>query len=98
MIPSINFHLWQPCNYRCKFCFARFQDVKSSVLPKGHLSKEDSIKVVNKNVDHGFEKITFVGGEPLLCPWLDELICIAKAGGLTSMVVTNGHTLTKEWL
>ena len=31
--PSVNFHLWEPCNMRCRFCFATFQDVKQTVLP-----------------------------------------------------------------
>lgn len=21
-IPSVNFHLWKPCNMKCNFCFA----------------------------------------------------------------------------
>lgn len=97
-IPSVNFHLWEPCNMRCKFCFATFQDVKQSILPKGHLPKEQSIQVVQQLVDLGFEKITFVGGEPTLCPWLSELIFEAKSLGLTTMVVTNGSNLSNEFL
>jgi radical S-adenosyl methionine domain-containing protein 2 len=51
---------------RCKFCFATFQDVKHSILPKGHLSKEQAIEVVQHLTDIGFEKITFAGGEPTI--------------------------------
>ncbi len=98
MIPSVNFHLWEPCNMRCKFCFATFQDVKQSILPKGHLPKEQAIEVVSQLAEIGFEKITFAGGEPTLCPWLSELIKIAKNAGLTTMIVTNGSKLTDEFL
>jgi len=98
MIPSVNFHLWEPCNMRCKFCFATFQDVKQSILPKGHLSKKDAIEVVIQLAEIGFEKITFAGGEPVLCPWLPELIKTAKDTGLTTMIVTNGSKLTDEFL
>ncbi len=98
MIPSVNFHLWEPCNMRCKFCFATFQDVKQSILPKGHLPKEQAIEVVSQLAEIGFEKITFAGGEPTLCPWLSELIRIAKNAGLTTMIVTNGSKLTDEFL
>ena len=77
-IPSVNYHLWEPCNMRCKFCFATFQDVKQSILPKGHLPKEDALQLIKLFADFGFEKITFVGGEPTLCPWLPELIAYAK--------------------
>lgn len=90
LIPSVNFHLWKPCNMRCKFCFASFADVKSTILPKGHLEKEDAIILVKKIAKYGFKKITFAGGEPTLCPWLSDLIKIAKNEGLTTMIVTNG--------
>lgn len=98
MIPSVNFHLWEPCNMRCKFCFATFQDVKKTILPKGHLPKTDALDVVSQLAEFGFEKITFVGGEPTLCPWLPELIAAAKQEGLTTMIVTNGSCLTEEFL
>lgn len=83
---------------RCKFCFATFQDVKSSILPKGHLGKAASLAIVAKLARHGFEKITLAGGEPTLCPWLPELIREAKNLGMTTMVVTNGSNLSERWL
>lgn len=98
LIPSVNFHLWEPCNMRCKFCFATFQDVKQSILPKGHLPKNEAIAVVQKLVDFGFQKITFAGGEPTLCPWLTDLLKTAKQGGLTTMIVTNGSKLSLDFL
>jgi radical S-adenosyl methionine domain-containing protein 2 len=83
---------------RCKFCFATFQDVKQSILPRGHLPKEQAIEVVSQLAEIGFEKITFAGGEPTLCPWLSELIKTAKNAGLTTMIVTNGSKLTDDFL
>jgi radical S-adenosyl methionine domain-containing protein 2 len=83
---------------RCKFCFATFQDVRHSVLPKGHLPKEQAIEVVQHLADIGFEKITFAGGEPTLCPWLPDLITTAKHAGLTTMIVSNGSRLTDIFL
>lgn len=83
---------------RCKFCFATFQDVKHSILPKGHLPKEQSIEVVRHLAEIGFEKITFAGGEPTLCPWLPDLMETAKDAGLTTMIVSNGSKLTDAFL
>lgn len=83
---------------RCKFCFATFQDVKQSILPKGHLPREQAIQVVQKLADYGFQKITFAGGEPTLCRWLPDLITTAKDAGMTTMIVTNGSRLTDEFL
>lgn len=97
-IPSVNFHLWEPCNMRCAFCFATFQDVKQSILPKGHLPKEQAVALVQQLADFGFQKITFAGGEPTLCPWLPELIATAKKAGLTTMIVSNGSQLTDNFL
>jgi radical S-adenosyl methionine domain-containing protein 2 len=98
MIKSVNYHLWEPCNMRCKFCFATFQDVKNSILPKGHLPKDEALKVVKELAALGFEKITFAGGEPTLCKWLPNLIACAKKEGMTTMIVTNGSKLTNEFL
>ncbi|WP_299386014.1 viperin family antiviral radical SAM protein [uncultured Lacinutrix sp.] len=97
-IPSINFHLWEPCNMRCKFCFATFQDVKQTILPKGHLPEAEALQVVGNIAAAGFKKITFAGGEPLLCKWLPSLIKKAKQLGMTTMIVTNGSKLTDAFL
>ena len=97
-LPAVNFHLWEPCNFRCKYCFATFKDVKQFVLPKGHLPKEEAIKIVDVLSQAGFTKITFAGGEPTLCPWLEDLIKRAKANGLTTTIVTNGSGLNSTFL
>lgn len=97
-VPSVNFHLWQPCNMRCGFCFARFDDVQQGILPKGHLTRDNCIRVVECLGAAAFEKINFAGGEPLLCPWLPELIHVAKDYGMTTSVVTNGTRITGQWL
>lgn len=95
---SVNFHLWQSCNMRCKFCFATFEDVKRTVLPKGHLPQEAALEVVRLLGAAGVGKLTFAGGEPLLCPWLPALIIEAKRLGMKTMIVTNGTRLTAAWL
>lgn len=83
---------------RCKFCFATFKGVKHSILPKGHLPQEEALEVVRRLAAFGFQKITFAGGEPTLCPWLSELIALAKSLGMTTMIVTNGTGLSEEFL
>ena len=97
-IPSVNFHLWKPCNMRCRFCFATFQDIGQDVLPKGHLSREGCFAVADALVSAGFDKINFAGGEPTLCPWLPDLIVRVKELGLTTSIVTNGSRITPAWL
>ena len=98
-VPSVNFHLWEPCNMRCGFCFATFQDVKQEMnLPKGHLPKEDCFLLVDRLAESGFEKFNSAGGEPTLCPWLPKLIVRAKGHGMTTSIVTNGSRITDQWL
>ena len=97
-VPSVNFHLWEPCNMKCGFCFATFQDVKQDRLPKGHMNRGDCITVVEMLARAGFAKINFAGGEPTLCPWLSDLIARAKEHGLTTAIVTNGTKITAECL
>lgn len=97
-IPSVNFHLWAPCNMQCGFCFAPFHDVRSALLPKGHMEEQDCIRVVEALASAGLAKINFAGGEPTLCPWLPQLIHRAKALGITTSVVTNGSRITEAWL
>ena len=97
-IPSVNYHLWKPCNMSCGFCFATFQDIQPDILPEGHLGREDCLSVVESLARAGFQKINFAGGEPTLCRWLPELITQAKELGITTSVVTNGSRITPEWL
>ena len=97
-IPSVNFHLWQPCNMKCHFCFATFQDVVQELLPKGHLPQEGCLALVEALARAGFEKINFAGGEPTLCPWLSDLLHRAKELGLTTCIVTNASRITIDWL
>ena len=97
-IPTVNYHLWKPCNMRCGFCFATFEDIAPHILPKGHLGRENCLSVVESLAKAGFQKINFAGGEPTLCPWLPDLIKLTRALGLTTSVVTNGSRITREWL
>ncbi|MCY4580897.1 MAG: radical SAM protein, partial [Chloroflexi bacterium] len=97
-IPSVNFHLWRPCNMKCGFCFATFQDIDPDNLPKGHIGRDDCISVVEALGEAGFQKINFAGGEPTLCPWLSELITRASDIGLVTSIVTNGSRITPDWL
>ena len=98
-IPSVNFHLLWPCNMRCGFCFATFQDVRHEMgLSKGYLPEEDCLSIVDRVADAGCEKLNFAGGEPMLCPFLPNLIRRAKEQGMVTSIVTNGSKITDSWL
>ncbi len=97
-IPAINFHIWKYCNFKCKFCFATYEDENSLYRQKSYLSEKEMLGIIDEISKQGIGKITFAGGEPMLCKWLPNLIKHAKEVGLTTMIVTNGYLLTEKWI
>jgi radical S-adenosyl methionine domain-containing protein 2 len=87
---SVNWHITKKCNYNCKFCFAKFNDVN------GMLSLDKAIKIPRILSELGCKKINFAGGEPLLYPYLDTLIKESYDCGLKTSIVTNGFYLSEE--
>ncbi|MFW9888866.1 MAG: radical SAM protein, partial [Candidatus Thorarchaeota archaeon] len=94
-VRSVNWHVWPYCNYRCKFCFARF-DTKTST--QSVLNLEEGLKLISKLRDAGMEKTTFVGGEPLLCPHLGSYLAYAKALGCITMIVSNASLISERFI
>jgi len=92
--PAINWHFWPWCNYGCKFCFARFEDIPRA----DRLPKEIALTVPEMLAEAGADKITFVGGEPTLCPYLGDLLAASKDVGLTTCIVSNASGLTEAFL
>jgi radical S-adenosyl methionine domain-containing protein 2 len=97
LIPAVNYHIWRPCNMRCKFCFATY-DSLIPIHESSSISREESRELITLLASFGFRKITFSGGEPTLCPWLEDVLTHAKALGFITNVVTNGTLLTREFL
>lgn len=93
MFETVSFHIVKPCDKKCKFCYATFDDMVVK-----QMSLEDAKKVVFKLKQAGLQKITFAGGEPLLYKYIKEIIIYAKEIGLTTSIITNGSRLNKEWL
>lgn len=91
---SMNWHLWPYCNYHCIFCFAKFNNIPE---PR-HLSEKDAIKIIDLLGSEGIKKLTFVGGEPTLCPFLGKLLHQSKRYDITNMVVTNGSGINRSFL
>lgn len=92
MVETASFHIVKPCNMKCKFCYATFEDMHIV----NQLSKEDAFIILDKLKQAGLQKITFAGGEPLLYKWIYEVIVYSKSIGLTTSIITNGSLLTDE--
>ena len=84
---SVNFHLYKPCNERCRYCFATFPDVL------GQLTGDEAERLVLEFQRSGTKKLTFVGGEPTLHSDLPRLLRVAHGSGVTTAIVSNGAKL-----
>jgi radical S-adenosyl methionine domain-containing protein 2 len=84
---NVSWHLWPDCNLKCIYCYATFRDIP------GTLTESEACTVLDRLREAGTEKVTFVGGEPMLCPYLPQLVRHAKGLGLFTMLVTNGTKL-----
>ena len=89
---SINFHITQQCNYKCDFCFAKFDHNSYE------LSEIEQFELITELADSGCEKINFAGGEPTLVQNLSKLIKFSKDLGLFTSLISNGTGLTKKFL
>ncbi len=76
----------------CKFCFATYDSISAQDTRSG-LSLKQSMSLIELLGAAGFQKITFAGGEPTLCPWLSDLIAFSADTGLRTGLVTNGSRL-----
>lgn len=109
IINSAYFILTENCNLRCAYCFE-----KDTRAVAKYMSKETALKgidfLVKNAVDNGLKefKITFFGGEPMLCPDLiiemlrhtktkqEETGLKAITGIITNATIYNEEVL-KEW-
>jgi len=94
MFETVSFHIVKPCNMKCKFCYATFDDFH--VGPQ--ISLLDAQTVIRRLKEAGMQKITFAGGEPMLYKHLDEIIRYSKKIGLTTSIISNGSLMTPDWL
>lgn len=91
---TVSFHIMKPCNMKCKFCYATFQDFKV----QKQLSVDEICGILDRLHFAGVQKVTFAGGEPMLYKDLDKVIKHANYIGLTTSIITNGSLLTELWL
>jgi radical S-adenosyl methionine domain-containing protein 2 len=86
---AVNFHLYKPCNYRCRFCFATYRDID------GHLPLADALALLRALREAGADKLNFAGGEPTLHPHIGELVAEARRLGFVVTLITNGARLDR---
>lgn len=88
--PTVNMHIVGHCNYRCGYCYARFEKSKTFLpLPEAR-------RILAELKRHGATRITFAGGEPTLHPDLESMLRACAELGLVTSLVTNGSRLDRN--
>jgi len=89
---SINIHITNVCNYKCKFCYYQKFDKKK------WLETPVFINILKQLKYTPVKKINLAGGEPLLHPNINNLLQIMREMGFISSIITNGSKLNTQWL
>lgn len=89
---SVNLHITENCNYRCKFCFAKYYNSKKE------LGCKKFKKIIDALAERGCKKVNFVGGEPTLISFLPDLISYSKDQCLFTSIVLNGTGINENFL
>ena len=89
---SINFHITQRCNYKCDFCYSKFDRNCHK------LSEIEQLELIKELTDNGCEKLNFAGGEPTLVQNLPKLMKLSKDLGAFTSLISNGTGLNKKFL
>ncbi len=94
MIDVINYHITSVCNYHCQYCFVGFRERTPTKETAFKIVEEIHKFFVKSGVKGG--RINIAGGEPLLYPYLTDVINKANSLGLKVSIITNGSLLTEE--
>ena len=93
IIPPLHVQLipTNKCNLKCSFCSCGNDDRGSE------MTKEQAINIANQLKKLGTEGVTITGGgEPLLWPYINDLLVNLSALGIKTGLVTNGVLLSKQ--
>ena len=92
---SMQFELTSGCNQRCVFCYNVWKEKSNCPEPKT-LTKKEQLKILDIVIENKILDIIFSGGEPLLVPWLEELVERISTQNIKSSLITNAILLTEE--
>lgn len=82
------------CNLHCVHCYGSFGSAEH--VTSGLLTVEEWKKIIREIKALGFSRIQFIGGEPLLCLFLPELLFEAGGMGFSVIEVFSNLVLLDE--
>ncbi|TFH05718.1 MAG: GTP 3',8-cyclase MoaA [Spirochaetales bacterium] len=87
------------CNFRCTYCMPRekYGEDFQFLTPEERLTFDEMVRLVGVFAGLGVTKVKLTGGEPLLRPWLPELVeRLTAIPGISDIgLITNGYHLEK---
>lgn len=96
-LQDLRISLIDECNFRCTYCMpAELFGHSYAFLPKEELlSFDEIVRTASLFAQLGVRKIKLTGGEPLLRPWIPELVArLVEIPGIEDLgLITNGHRL-----
>ncbi len=99
---TINWHIIQKCNYKCYYCFAKYQKSQRKEI---HYSKKEIevllnkiYKTFNSNYKDCDIRLNIAGGEPTLSRNLNFIIESAYKIGFKVSIITNSSILTTRFI
>lgn len=105
----INWHVTEACNYRCRYCYAHWEnrgrelihdDATSTRMLQElwqHFSPSNLDNPLRQHMDWTGVRLNLAGGEPLLYPdRVRGIIKTAREFGFSASVITNGSELSPE--
>src|SRR5262245_50698226 len=89
---QVGWDIVHACNLRCKHCY--FDALQLS--DERQLSRRDALEFVQYLGRTGVFHLSIAGGEPLLLPYLPEIVGAARASGMLVAISTNALLLDRE--
>lgn len=88
---ACGFYITSKCNFHCEFCNIR------RIQPGFQISKLEAQKLIREMGKAGLIYFSFSGGEPLLVPYIFDLLAYAKETGIIyTHLVSNGYLMDED--
>lgn len=86
------------CNFSCQYCPSDLgmENHTPTCLQAPVLRAEEYLRNLHWIAQHGFQNITFTGGEPLLCPYFADLAKACRSIFRMTEITTNGTQLIRH--
>ena len=99
---TVNWHIIQKCNYKCYYCFAKYDNYDKKEV---HNSKKE-IEILLNKIYQAFSnkykdyniRLNIAGGEPTLSKNLYFIIQTAYKIGFNVSIITNASILTTRFI